>query len=86
MREILSEIERWTDQGKGVAIATVVKAWGSSPRPIGSRLAVSSTDGSLFVLALDPVELLDLARARVMRSLTPSECAAYGIDPCPADA
>lgn len=43
MRDVLSDIGLWRQQGKGVAIATVVKAWGSSPRPIGSRLAVSSS-------------------------------------------
>ena len=42
MREILNDIERWQEEGKTVAIATVVKVYGSGPRPLGSRLAVSS--------------------------------------------
>jgi len=39
--EVMSQAAGWKDDGKGVAIATVVKTWGSSPRPVGSQLAVS---------------------------------------------
>ena len=42
MREIFKDVERWREEGKKVAIATVVKVYGSGPRPLGSRLAVSS--------------------------------------------
>lgn len=42
MRELLPTIEAWRKEGKAVALATVVKAWGSSPRPIGSKMAISS--------------------------------------------
>ena len=42
MREILPDIQRWTDEGKGVALATVVKVYGSAPRPLGAKMAVSS--------------------------------------------
>ena len=42
MREILESIERWRTEGKGVALATVVKVWGSAPRQPGSKMAVSS--------------------------------------------
>ncbi|MEQ8371421.1 MAG: XdhC family protein [Alphaproteobacteria bacterium] len=31
---------RWRAAGLGVALATVVSTWGSSPRPVGSQLAV----------------------------------------------
>jgi len=31
---------RWADAGRAVALATVVATWGSSPRPVGSRLVV----------------------------------------------
>lgn len=30
----------WSSAGYGVALATVVKTWGSSPRPVGSQLAI----------------------------------------------
>ena len=43
--EILEQAARWREARKGVALATVVSTWGSSPRPLGSKLAVDS-DGA----------------------------------------
>lgn len=36
----LSTAAEWQAAGHGVAIATVISTWGSSPRPTGSRLVV----------------------------------------------
>lgn len=41
MKEIIPNIKSWLDQNKQVALATVVKTWGSAPRPIGSMMAIS---------------------------------------------
>ena len=38
--EILEQAARWREAGSGVALATVVTTWGSSPRPVGAKLAV----------------------------------------------
>jgi xanthine/CO dehydrogenase XdhC/CoxF family maturation factor len=40
---ILAQATQWRGQGKGVALATVVSTWGSSPRPVGAKLAVDDT-------------------------------------------
>ncbi len=32
----------WLDQGRSVALCTVVATWGSSPRPAGSQLLVDA--------------------------------------------
>ena len=42
MREVMSEFREWRRAGEEVAIATVVETWGSSPRPLGSKMIVSS--------------------------------------------
>ena len=41
MREVLEDIERWRSEGKKVAMATVVRVYGSSPMPLGAKMAVS---------------------------------------------
>ncbi len=38
--DILAAAAAWRDRGRAVALATVVTTWGSSPRPVGSQLAV----------------------------------------------
>jgi xanthine dehydrogenase accessory factor len=42
MRELLDKIESWRQQGQQVALATVVKVYGSAPRPLGAKMAISS--------------------------------------------
>lgn len=41
--DILAAADAWRQEGEEVALATVVETWGSSPRPPGSRLAVSGS-------------------------------------------
>ncbi|MGE4218120.1 MAG: XdhC family protein [Alphaproteobacteria bacterium] len=44
---VLRQAAAWRETGKGVALATVVHTWGSSPRPVGSQLVVSE-DGDFL--------------------------------------
>ncbi|MHA1114182.1 MAG: XdhC family protein [Alphaproteobacteria bacterium] len=39
--DIPEQAAAWLDQGQGVALATVVATWGSSPRPAGSQMAIA---------------------------------------------
>ena len=41
MREVRSKILEWQNGGHAVALATVVKTWGSAPRPVGAKLAIA---------------------------------------------
>ena len=45
--DVLGTAARWLDEGHKVALGTVVKTWGSSPRPSGSQIAVR--DDGAFV-------------------------------------
>jgi len=39
--KVLDSAAEWLDQGQAVALATVVQTWGSSPRPVGSQMAIA---------------------------------------------
>ena len=75
MREVLADIERWQGEGKQVALATVVKVYGSAPRPLGAKMAISEkgemagsvsggcVEGAVVQEALD---VLKTGRARLL--------------------
>jgi len=41
MKEILLDLDRWQQEGEETALATLVRGYGSSPRPPGARLGVT---------------------------------------------
>jgi xanthine dehydrogenase accessory factor len=43
---VLDRAAQWLDEGRQVALATVVDTWGSAPRPVGAQMAVAS-DGRI---------------------------------------
>ncbi len=45
MLDILADVDRWRADGQRVAVATVIRTVGSSPRPLGSKMAVSGDGG-----------------------------------------
>lgn len=38
----LADVARWMALGQRAALATVVATWGSSPRPVGSHMAINA--------------------------------------------
>jgi xanthine dehydrogenase accessory factor len=43
MRDILTDIERWQNDGESIALATVIQTWGSAPRKVGSCMALTAS-------------------------------------------
>ena len=41
--DVLAQAATWHEAGEPTAIATVVETWGSSPRPSGSRMALTAS-------------------------------------------
>jgi len=76
LREVLNEIDRWHAEGKRVALATVVRVWGSAPRRPGAKMAVSSQSeiaGSVSggcvesAVVTEALETLESGRPRLVR-------------------
>jgi xanthine dehydrogenase accessory factor len=70
--DILETARAWRAEGERVALATVVETWGSSPRPAGSRLAVTATGRLAGSVSGGCIEgaVADVAK-QVMESGTP---------------
>ena len=79
MREVLSELTEWTKAGEEIAIATVVETWGSSPRPLGSKMVVTRSGKMAGSVSNGCIEgaVFDEAQ-KVLKSRKP-KVAAFGV-------
>ncbi len=78
--EVLKKSADWLDQGRRVLLVTVVRTWGSSPRPEGAMLAVR--DDGLVVGSVSggciEDDIIDRTRKHGMTS-TRAEAVTYGV-------
>jgi xanthine dehydrogenase accessory factor len=68
MRDVIEYIDEWTADGEQVAVATVVSAAGSTPRPVGAKLVVTRSgkmqgsvsggcvEGAVFETAMEVID------------------------------
>lgn len=64
MHEILPDLLRWRARGDAIALATVVKTWGSAPRPAGAKMAVNHHGEMIGSVSGGCVENAVIAEAR----------------------
>ena len=70
--DILQIAAQWLDEGRKLALATVVKTWGSSPRPVGSQLLIDSDNNMAGSVSAGCVEGAVVGEAqRVIAEGTP---------------
>src|ERR1700687_4482194 len=79
MREVLSERVEWTKAGEDIAIATVIETWGSSPRPLGSKMLVTRSGKMAGSVSNGCIEGAVFEEAqKVLKSREP-KVAAFGV-------
>ena len=79
MREILAELTEWIEAGEDIALATVIETWGSSPRPLGSKLAVTKSGKMAGSVSNGCIEGAVFEEAqKVLKSREP-KVAAFGV-------
>src|SRR5882757_1082691 len=78
--EVLSNSARWLERGHRVLLVTVVKTWGSSPRPEGAMLAVRDDGAVMGSVSGGCIEddLIERVRQRGIEQTKP-ESVKYGI-------
>jgi xanthine dehydrogenase accessory factor len=79
MQELLPTLRRWLEGGEDVALATVVATRRSSPRPVGSVLAVSASGELAGSVSAGCVENEVYAEAREVLSGGAARQRTYGI-------
>lgn len=78
--DVLRKSAEWVDEGRGVLLVTVVKTWGSSPRPEGAMLAVRGDGlvvGSVSGGCIED-DIVDRTRREGQRA-TKCEVVTYGV-------
>src|SRR6059058_1091461 len=78
--EVLRTAEKWRKEGRRVALGTIVKTWGSAPRPVGAMVAIrddGQVQGSVSGGCVED-DLIDKVKAKLASWKTP-ELFTYGV-------
>ena len=76
---VLAQAAAWKAAGKGVALATVVRTWGSSPRPAGSKLAVDDTGAFVGSVSGGCIEAAVITEALAIIAGAPPKLLGFGV-------
>ena len=78
--EVLRTAEGWRKGGRRVALGTIVKTWGSAPRPVGAMVAIRDDGQVVGSVSGGCVEddLIDKVKSRVLAATGP-ELVTYGV-------
>src|ERR1700674_2145303 len=79
MREVLSELVEWKKAGEDIAIATVIETWGSSPRPLGSKMAITRSGKMAGSVSNGCIEGAVFEEAQRVLKSRAAKVAAYGV-------
>ncbi len=79
MREVLGELKLWTQAGEEVALATVVETWGSSPRPLGSKMVITRTGKMAGSVSNGCIEGAVFEEAQAVLRTRQPKIAAFGV-------
>lgn len=75
LRDPLIIAEGWLDEGRQVAVATVIETWGSAPRPVGSHLVIDAEgnfQGSVSggcvegAVVTEAIDVIDSGKAKML--------------------
>ncbi|MGH7760993.1 MAG: XdhC family protein [Candidatus Dormibacteraceae bacterium] len=79
MREVLGELSEWTKAGEDIALATVVETWGSSPRPLGSKMVVTRSGKMAGSVSNGCIEGAVYEEAQAVLKSRKPKVAAFGV-------
>ena len=77
--DVLATADAWHRHGRGVAIATVVATWGSSPRPAGSQLVVDEAGRFVGSVSGGCVEAAVIDEARAVIAAGGAKLLEFGV-------
>lgn len=80
MLRLLPDLHAWIAEGATLAVATVVKVWGSAPRPLGSKMLVSSHGKMAGSVSGGCVEGAVFEEAQAVLKSGVSKLVSYGVD------
>lgn len=76
---ILDQVATWRDAGRRVALATVIQTWGSSPRPVGSQLAVDEAGAMVGSVSGGCIEGAVVQEAMEIMAGAPPKLLEFGV-------
>jgi xanthine dehydrogenase accessory factor len=79
MKELLDQINTWSAENKRMALARVIRTWGSSPRPVGSSMLISEDMEMAGSVSGGCVEGAVLKEAKSIMGGTYGKLLSYGV-------
>lgn len=78
--DVIATAEQWLAEGRNLALATVIKTWGSSPLPIGSQLVIDDTYTFVGSVSGGCIEGAVIEEAQIVMNQAQARILKYGIE------